>query len=199
MPSRVRRGSTPSWSPASSPSWPRSSPGEARGRHQHQEAVRVRAGQRRRAGAPAAPARPAVLVPRAALAGPGRAVLRVHDAQPRRRHLGGLRRLDGGRPADLLRLRRPEVEAGMRVAIHQGPFDEVPRTVAETGADLVVTAEMSTTGYHIGARTHELAEPADGPTAARLSALAKETGVAVAYGYPETDGEHVYNSYREPF
>jgi hypothetical protein len=87
----------------------------------------------------------------------------------------------------------------MRVAIHQGPFDEVPRTVAETGADLVVTAEMSTTGYHIGARTHELAEPADGPTAARLSALAKETGVAVAYGYPETDGEHVYNSYREPF
>ncbi|RSM48292.1 carbon-nitrogen hydrolase [Amycolatopsis balhimycina DSM 5908] len=82
----------------------------------------------------------------------------------------------------------------MRVAIHQGPLDEVPRTVAETGADLVVTAEMSTTGYHIGARTHELAEPADGPTAARLSALAKETGVALAYGYPETDGEHVYNS-----
>ncbi|MGW4063759.1 carbon-nitrogen hydrolase family protein [Amycolatopsis sp. NPDC004747] len=78
----------------------------------------------------------------------------------------------------------------MRVAIHQGPLDDL----GETDADLVVTAEMSTTGYHIGARTHELAEPADGPTAARMSARARQLGTALAYGYPETDGEHVYNS-----
>ncbi|EOD67994.1 carbon-nitrogen hydrolase family protein [Amycolatopsis vancoresmycina] len=78
----------------------------------------------------------------------------------------------------------------MRVAIHQGPLDALPAV----DADLVVTAEMITTGYHIGARTHELAEPADGPTAARMSALARRTGTALAYGYPETDGEHVYNS-----
>ncbi|MEV4056341.1 carbon-nitrogen hydrolase family protein [Amycolatopsis sp. NPDC049688] len=78
----------------------------------------------------------------------------------------------------------------MRVAIHQGPLDDL----READADLVVTAEMITTGYHIGARTHELAEPADGPTAARMSALAAETGAALVYGYPETDGEHVYNS-----
>ena len=78
----------------------------------------------------------------------------------------------------------------MRVAIHQGPLDDLPRI----DADLVVTAEMITTGYHIGARTHELAEPADGPTAARMSALARQRGTALAYGYPETDGEHVYNS-----
>ncbi len=82
----------------------------------------------------------------------------------------------------------------MRIAIHQGPFDALPEAVAASDADLVVTAEMSTTGYHIGARTHELAEPADGPTAARMSALARETGTALAYGYPETDGKHVYNS-----
>ncbi|MGW5722897.1 carbon-nitrogen hydrolase family protein [Amycolatopsis sp. NPDC003865] len=78
----------------------------------------------------------------------------------------------------------------MRVAIHQGPIDALPRV----DADLLVTAEMSTTGYHIGARTHELAEPADGPTAARMAAWARETGTALVYGYPETDGEHVYNS-----
>ena len=78
----------------------------------------------------------------------------------------------------------------MRVAIHQGALADLP----EIDADLVVTAEMSTTGYHIGARTHELAEPADGPTAARMSAWARRTGTALAYGYPETDGEHVYNS-----
>lgn len=78
----------------------------------------------------------------------------------------------------------------MKVAIHQGPFDALPRV----DADLLVTAEMSTTGYHIGARTHELAEPADGPTAARMAARARETGTALVYGYPETDGERVYNS-----
>jgi len=82
----------------------------------------------------------------------------------------------------------------MRVAVHQGPFAELPGAVAASGADLVVAAEMITTGYHIGARTHELAEPPDGPTAARMSALAKETGVALAYGYPEADGPAVYNS-----
>jgi 5-aminopentanamidase len=82
----------------------------------------------------------------------------------------------------------------MRVAIHQGPFDALPGAVEAAGADLVVTAEMSTTGYHIGARTHELAEPADGPTAAEMSALARRTGVALAYGYPEADGGNVHNS-----
>ncbi|MFG1645862.1 carbon-nitrogen hydrolase family protein [Amycolatopsis sp. NPDC049252] len=82
----------------------------------------------------------------------------------------------------------------MRVAVHQGPFAELPGAVAASGADLVVAAEMITTGYHIGARTHELAEPADGPTAARMSALARETGAALAYGYPEADGGHVFNS-----
>ena len=82
----------------------------------------------------------------------------------------------------------------MKVAIHQGPIDALPDAVAASGADLVVTAELSTTGYHIGARTRELAEPADGPTAQRMSVLARETGVALAYGYPEADGEHVHNS-----
>ncbi|WP_328617994.1 carbon-nitrogen hydrolase family protein [Amycolatopsis sp. NBC_00355] len=82
----------------------------------------------------------------------------------------------------------------MRVAVHQGPFAELPGAVAASGADLVVAAEMITTGYHIGARTHELAEPADGPTAARMSALARETGVALTYGYPESAGEDVFNS-----
>ncbi|WP_414940244.1 carbon-nitrogen hydrolase family protein [Amycolatopsis sp. cmx-11-51] len=82
----------------------------------------------------------------------------------------------------------------MKVAVHQGSYAELPAAVAASDADLVVTAEMITTGYHIGARSHELAEPADGPTAARMSALAAETGVALAYGYPERDGAHVYNS-----
>jgi predicted amidohydrolase len=82
----------------------------------------------------------------------------------------------------------------MKVAVHQGPYAELPGAVAASGADLVIAAEMITTGYHIGARSQELAEPADGPTAARMSALARETGVSLAYGYPESDGAHVHNS-----
>ncbi|MEU3626054.1 carbon-nitrogen hydrolase [Amycolatopsis coloradensis] len=82
----------------------------------------------------------------------------------------------------------------MKVAVHQGSYAKLPAAVAASDADLVVAAEMITTGYHIGARSHALAEPADGPTAARMSALATETGVALAYGYPERDGAHVYNS-----
>ncbi len=83
---------------------------------------------------------------------------------------------------------------GVIVSVHQGPVADLPAAMAASGADLVVAAEMITTGYHIGARSHELAEPSDGPTAARMSALARKTGVAVAYGYPEHDGERVYNS-----
>ncbi|GAA3548860.1 carbon-nitrogen hydrolase family protein [Amycolatopsis ultiminotia] len=85
----------------------------------------------------------------------------------------------------------------MIVAVHQGPYAELPEavaTAAEHGAGLVVTAEMITTGYHIGEAAHRLAEPADGPLSAALGALAARHGVALAYGYPERDGPTVYNS-----
>ncbi|WP_158888414.1 carbon-nitrogen hydrolase family protein [Amycolatopsis anabasis] len=65
---------------------------------------------------------------------------------------------------------------------------------AAAGAELLVCPEMVTTGYHIGARAHELAEPADGPTARRIAGIAAGTGVAIAYGYPERDHDRVYNS-----
>ncbi|GAA4553566.1 carbon-nitrogen hydrolase family protein [Amycolatopsis samaneae] len=85
----------------------------------------------------------------------------------------------------------------MIVTVHQGPFDALPAAAmaaAGSGVRLLVAAEMITTGYHIGAESHELAEPADGPTAARLGELAADAGIALVYGYPERDGEHVYNS-----
>ncbi|WP_340685588.1 carbon-nitrogen hydrolase family protein [Amycolatopsis coloradensis] len=82
----------------------------------------------------------------------------------------------------------------MKVAVHQGSYAELPSVVAASGADLVIAAEMITTGYHIGARSHELAEPADGPTAERMSTLARESGIALAYGYPESADGRVYNS-----
>lgn len=67
---------------------------------------------------------------------------------------------------------------------------------AERGADVLVVPEMFTTGYDIPREdTHRLAEPSGGPTTQRIAELTLQTGVAVAYGYPEraTDGA-VYNA-----
>jgi predicted amidohydrolase len=62
-------------------------------------------------------------------------------------------------------------------------------------ANLLVTPELFMTGYRIPAEDmRRLAEPADGPFARRVAALAKDTGVAILYGFPERDGALVYNS-----
>lgn len=63
------------------------------------------------------------------------------------------------------------------------------------GADLVVTPEMYLTGYDIGPdAVRALAEPADGPSAAAVAAIARRTGTAVLYGYPERSGAAVFNA-----
>ena len=47
------------------------------------------------------------------------------------------------------------------------------RAAAAQRADLVVFPECATTGYFLGDRLGALAEPADGPTARRLGAIAQ--------------------------
>ncbi|MFP8964049.1 carbon-nitrogen hydrolase family protein [Streptomyces nanhaiensis] len=94
----------------------------------------------------------------------------------------------------------------LRTALLQGPggvpgstadslaaLDRAARRAAAQGARLLVASEMYLTGYAIGERVAELAEPADGPGAEAVSRIAAEHGIAVAYGYPERDGEAVYN------
>ncbi|WP_231954494.1 carbon-nitrogen hydrolase family protein [Actinoplanes derwentensis] len=68
---------------------------------------------------------------------------------------------------------------------------------ADGGAALLITPEMSATGYHLGrARTAELAEPDGGPLADGVRAIAERTGVSIVYGWPELDGDRIYNSVR---
>ncbi|MEU3017907.1 MULTISPECIES: carbon-nitrogen hydrolase family protein [unclassified Nocardiopsis] len=98
--------------------------------------------------------------------------------------------------------------APLRVALDQGTgrsgdpasslrrLRERARAAADRGAALLVTPEMSLTGYNIGDRLRELAEPADGPLFAEVSRIASDTGVAVVYGFPELDGGDVYNAVR---
>ena len=69
------------------------------------------------------------------------------------------------------------------------------RLAASEDADLVVFPELYVTGYNVGDALHRGAEAHDGPFAARVSALAKELGLGVAYGYPERDGDTVYNAF----
>jgi predicted amidohydrolase len=95
----------------------------------------------------------------------------------------------------------------LRIALQQGPAG-TPRTVADGlaaldaaarraaagGARLLVAPELSLTGYALGDRVADLAEPADGASARAVARLAAGHRIAIAYGYPERDGSAVHNS-----
>ncbi|MFF8946548.1 carbon-nitrogen hydrolase family protein [Streptomyces sp. NPDC014864] len=73
-------------------------------------------------------------------------------------------------------------------------LDEAAGRAAAAGAGLLVAPEMFLTGYAIGDGVGRLAEPADGESADAVAWVASRHGLAVAYGYPERDGEAVFNS-----
>jgi predicted amidohydrolase len=65
------------------------------------------------------------------------------------------------------------------------------------GAELVVAPELVTSGYDLevlARRGRELAEPLDGPTAARVSELATQTGATLVFGMLERDGDVLYDT-----
>lgn len=96
----------------------------------------------------------------------------------------------------------------LRVALDQGTgrsgdtasslvrLRERARSAAADGATLLVTPEMSMTGYNVGDRVRGLAEPADGPLFDAVSRIAAESGVAIVYGFPELADGNVYNAVR---
>ncbi|MEX5635046.1 carbon-nitrogen hydrolase family protein [Parafrankia sp. FMc2] len=74
-------------------------------------------------------------------------------------------------------------------------FGDVAARAADAGAALLITPEMSATGYQLGpARTAALAEPADGPLRDAMGRLATATGLAIVYGWPETADGVVHNA-----
>ncbi|MCP3970863.1 MAG: carbon-nitrogen hydrolase family protein [Rhodobacteraceae bacterium] len=67
--------------------------------------------------------------------------------------------------------------------------------LASGGTDLLVLPELFANGYNCGPeQLRARAEPADGPFAAAMAALARQTGVALHYGFAERDAERVLNS-----
>ncbi|MEU8892862.1 carbon-nitrogen hydrolase family protein [Streptomyces sp. NPDC048442] len=81
------------------------------------------------------------------------------------------------------------------VAANLKVLDEAAGRAAAAGAGLLVTSEMFLTGYAIGEeQVHRLAESADGEGADAVADIASRHGLALVYGYPEREGEAVFNS-----
>ncbi|NQV47056.1 MAG: carbon-nitrogen hydrolase family protein [Rhodospirillaceae bacterium] len=60
--------------------------------------------------------------------------------------------------------------------------------------DLVVCPELFMSGYNVGDDLPRLAEPSHGPFARKVAALAQASGTTIVYGYPERDGDNLYNA-----
>ena len=68
------------------------------------------------------------------------------------------------------------------------------RRAADAGCRILVTPEMSATGYNIGTEIAARAESADGPIFQAVRNIARDNGIAVVYGYPEVAEGKPYNS-----
>ncbi|KAF1053316.1 MAG: (R)-stereoselective amidase [Stenotrophomonas maltophilia] len=80
-----------------------------------------------------------------------------------------------------------------------GNLDQLERqatAAAQGGAQLLLCPELWLGGYNLPQRMAELAEPADGPSAQRIAALARRLRIAIAYGYAERhpEGGKPFNS-----
>ncbi|MCM1967750.1 MULTISPECIES: carbon-nitrogen hydrolase family protein [unclassified Streptomyces] len=74
-------------------------------------------------------------------------------------------------------------------------LEEAAARAAQAGAGLLVTSEMFLTGYALEIEDiARLAEPADGMSARAIGEIARRHGLAVLYGYPERDGDAVFNA-----
>lgn len=81
---------------------------------------------------------------------------------------------------------------GADKAANLAALSRTAHAAASAGAALLLAPECWLGGYHVDVAAG--AEPAEGASANAIAALARETGLAIAYGYAERDGEAVYNS-----
>lgn len=88
----------------------------------------------------------------------------------------------------------PGIGAEPDVARNLAAIDAAAGRAAERGAQLVVTPELSITGYDIGSAAIELARPRAGEYHAAAADIAARHGIAVVVGYPERDGDQVFNA-----
>ncbi|MEV0256727.1 carbon-nitrogen hydrolase family protein [Streptomyces sp. NPDC050732] len=80
------------------------------------------------------------------------------------------------------------------VAENLAVLDEAAGRAAAAGAGLLIAPELFLTGYAIGDDIARLAEPVDGESAKAVAEIAARHELGVAYGYPEREGDVVFNS-----
>lgn len=94
-----------------------------------------------------------------------------------------------------LRVAAAQVAAeGGQVSSNLKTLEEAVCRAAEHRADIVVFPELFLSGYFAGAEFRSCAEASNGWSFLRVSSLAREFGIAICYGYPEIDGDRLYNS-----
>ncbi|MEU4222284.1 carbon-nitrogen hydrolase family protein [Actinoplanes sp. NPDC026623] len=76
-------------------------------------------------------------------------------------------------------------------------LDAVAARAAAGGAELLVTPEMSVGGYPLSGNVlAEVAGPADAMAGRAVRRIAREHGLAIVYGWPETDEGRLLNAVR---
>ena len=73
------------------------------------------------------------------------------------------------------------------VAANLAALQSTAQSAAAAGAALLLCPECWLCGYNIGDATTALAEFRDGPSAQRIAGIARQYGIAIAYGYAELD------------
>lgn len=62
------------------------------------------------------------------------------------------------------------------------------------GADILLLPELFLTGYNVGQKITDWAEPANGTYAQKIADLCVKHGIAIHYGFAETDGDKLFNA-----
>ncbi|MFQ6127337.1 MAG: carbon-nitrogen hydrolase family protein [Thermoplasmata archaeon] len=75
-------------------------------------------------------------------------------------------------------------------------LEKLERVVSENECDLAVFGELYLTGYMCRDDFTRLAEELSGPSVSKIKSIAKESGIHIVFGMPETDGKTrgIYNS-----
>ena len=71
---------------------------------------------------------------------------------------------------------------------------QAAESASAMGADLLLAPELALSGYALGPRFADVAEPRDGDMVSALLDIAAEFELAICAGFPERDGSGIYNS-----
>jgi len=98
------------------------------------------------------------------------------------------------------------MKESLNVAVGQSPaelagpherLDWLERSLIDhlgSDLDLLVLPELFLTGYNVGDKLGEWAEEKDGPMSRRISAMARDHGLAISFGLAERDGAEIFNA-----